>query len=171
MVQKRHVVDDQLYVHFITFSVYRKRKLLSRDVPKRFVLGTLNRQLKEFGAACIGFVIMPDHVHALIWLPKTHQLAKFMRAWKRSSSMQIRNWLQKRAPEYCLAAGESPRFWQPKYYAFEIYEPDKLHEKLVYMHNNPVKAGLVEQATDWRWSSARWYDQQRTVGVPITWID
>jgi hypothetical protein len=30
-----------------------------------------------------------------------------------------------------------------------------------YIHNNPVTRGLVEQATDWRWSSARWYASDR----------
>jgi len=39
------------------------------------------------------------------------------------------------------------------------------------MHTNPVKAGLVERADDWRWSSARWYTRRQTVGVPISWID
>ena len=36
---------------------------------------------------------------------------------------------------------------------------------------NPVKAGLVQRAEDWRWSSARWYTHRQTVGVPISWID
>jgi hypothetical protein len=36
---------------------------------------------------------------------------------------------------------------------------------------NPVKAGLVERAEDWRWGSARWYIRQQSVGVSISWID
>jgi hypothetical protein len=53
------------------------------------------------------------------------------------------------------------RFWQPGYYSFEIYETRKLEEKLTYMHLNPVRAGLVEKAVDWKWSSARAYEEQR----------
>ncbi len=34
---------------------------------------------------------------------------------------------------------------------------------------NPVKAGFVERVTDWQWSSARWYVENRTVGLPIRW--
>jgi hypothetical protein len=33
---------------------------------------------------------------------------------------------------------------------------------------NPVRAGLVERAVDWTWSSARWYVQGKQVGVPIS---
>ena len=39
------------------------------------------------------------------------------------------------------------------------------------MHANPVRAGLVKKAVDWSWSSARWYLQKRSVGVPLKWID
>jgi len=45
------------------------------------------------------------------------------------------------------------------------------YEKLNYLHLNPVRAGLVEKAVDWRWSSARWYEQRRSVEVPIQWIE
>ena len=37
------------------------------------------------------------------------------------------------------------------------------------MHMNPVRAGLVERAVDWRWSSARWYIEHKSVGLPICW--
>jgi hypothetical protein len=54
---------------------------------------------------------------------------------------------------------------------FEIYSTAKIEEKLNYMHMNPVRAGLVKMPTEWRWSSARWYIEGRTVGIPIQWVD
>ena len=47
---------------------------------------------------------------------------------------------------------------------------EKVREKLTYMHENPVRAGLVAQPCDWAFSSARYYEQGRSVGVPIRWI-
>ena len=38
------------------------------------------------------------------------------------------------------------------------------------MHLNPVRAGLVEKATDWAWNSARYFDSGKSVGVPLEWI-
>ena len=61
-------------------------------------------------------------------------------------------------------------FWQPKYYPFDLYSAKKALEKLNYMHLNPVRAGFVEQACDWRWSSARYYEQGKPVGVPLGWV-
>jgi putative transposase len=43
-------------------------------------------------------------------------------------------------------------------------------EKLDYMHLNPVRAGLVTRAVDWRWSSAGYYVNGVDVGIALEWI-
>ncbi len=169
-MSKRRVIDDALYAHFVTFSVDRRRNLLALDHPKRIVLGVLNEQLTIEQARCIGFVVMPNHVHGLIWFPHTGRLSHFMHGWKRKSSYALRHWYRENAPNYSAIHGEDRRFWTPKYHAFEIYTQPKLHEKLTYLHLNPVRAGLVSRTIDYPWSSARWYEQRRSVGVPIEWV-
>jgi putative transposase len=171
MSARRRIVDDALYCHFVTFRVDRNRKLLDHDHPKRILLGVFHEVLVEWDARCVGFVIMPEHVHAIVWFPQTGQLSRFMHEWKRRSSLLIRTWYREHAPAYFRDFGEGRRFWQPKYYAFEIYERSKLEEKLHYMHLNPVRRGQVDRAVDWKWSSARWYQWHRSVGVPIAWVD
>ncbi|MBL6705854.1 MAG: transposase [Planctomycetaceae bacterium] len=168
---KRRIIDDNLYAHFITFSCHKRRRLLDHDHTKRIVLGVLNKQLERQTARCAGFVVMPDHVHAIVWFPETRQLSRFMHGWKRISSYNIRRWLEDGKARYLEAINPSDPFWQPKYYSFEIYSRVKIEEKLTCMHQNPVRAGLVERPVDWKWSSARWYDRQQTVGVPIEWVD
>ena len=168
---KRRTVDDELYVHFLTFSVHRRRKLLDHDQTKRILLGGLNAQLEKLKAKCVGFVIMPNHVHALVWFPQCGQLVHFLHEWKRLASFSIRSWYRAKAPNYFAEFGEGDRFWQPKYYALALYSVDKIEEKLAYMHLNPVRAGLVSRAIDWKWSSARWYANGRSVGVKIEWVE
>jgi len=73
------------------------------------------------------------------------------------SSFRIRRWYAEHAPNYFSEFGAGDRFWQTKSYTFHIYRERKLQEKLEYIHLNPVRAGLVAKAEDWRWSSARWY--------------
>ena len=166
----RRIIDDQRYVQFVTFSVDRRRRLLDHEHPKRILLGVLNEELVNFESRCVGFVLMPDHVHSLIWLSHVGQLSRFMHAWKRKSAFHILKWYRTQSPKY-LTQQPVDRFWQPKYHAFAIYEQAKLREKLQYIHMNPVRARLVEKPTDWKWSSARWYEQRMSVGVPIRWID
>ena len=128
--------------------------MLDHDLPKKTVLGVLNDQLKRQAAKCIGFVPMPDHVHAILWFPETGQLSRFMHGWKRRSSYEVRKRYSMTFDQYLSALLPTERFWQLKYYSFEIYSERKIQEKLTYMHLNPVRAGLVNKAVDWKWSSA-----------------
>lgn len=169
MSNLRKVYDQELYAHFITFSCYKRRQLLTLETPKRIVLGTLNNSLHVQQAKCIGFVIMPNHVHAIVWFLEPGQLSSFMQTWKRRSSEQISKWYQQENIEYFKTIDGDP-LWQPKYHSFEIYSDSKLEEKLNYMHENPVRARLVGRAIDWRWSSARHYIEGRSVGVSIEWV-
>ena len=73
MSNQRQRFADQRYVFFVTFSVYKRRRLLDLDQPKRIVLGVLNHLLESMEGKCVGFVLMPDHVHALIWLERESQ--------------------------------------------------------------------------------------------------
>lgn len=108
------------YLHFITFNVYRRRRLLDLDQPKRILLGVLGTLRHELHLKCLGFVIMPNHVHALIWLPPEQTLRYFMHEWKRRSSLQIRAWYAAKAANYFQEFGFGKRFWQPRYHSFEI---------------------------------------------------
>ena len=65
----------------------------------------------------------------------------------------------------------SVRFWQRGGgYDRNIHTENELEEKIVYIHENPVRRGLVLQATDWRWSSARWYAGVRTGQLEVDWF-
>jgi len=55
------------------------------------------------------------------------------------------------------AAKRYARFWQRRFYDFNVWSTRKKNEKLNYMHFNPVKRGLVERPTDRAWSSCRFY--------------
>jgi REP-associated tyrosine transposase len=166
----RVIHDDELHAHFVTFSCYRRRRLLDHDRAKRVVLGVLNSQLAGRKALCVGFVVMPDHVHAIVWFPAPGQLSVFMQQWKRLSSCQIARFVRGKLVQYAEETDPGDPFWQAGYYAFNLYNEEKVREKLTYMHENPVRAGLVAQSCDWAFSSARYYEQGRSVGVPIRWI-
>jgi putative transposase len=53
-------------------------------------------------------------------------------------------------------SGES-RFWQRRYYDFNVRNEEKRIEKLRYMHRNPVVRGLVTKPEEWPWASFRHY--------------
>jgi putative transposase len=64
-----------------------------------------------------------------------------------------------------------PRFWQARFYDFNVYSAKKIREKLEYMHANPVKRGLVENPAEWVWSSYLDYEKGQKGLVPIDFTD
>ena len=167
----RRIIDDFRYVHFITFGVDKKRRLLEMEMPREILLEVFNHQLDSFSAKCLGFVVMPDHVHLLVCFSETGQLSRFMHGLKRMSSFRIRKWFKEKCINYFQEVDLGDRFWLPKYYSFEIETQEKLEEKLEYIHMNPVRSELVSKAVDWEWSSARWYYLGEDVSVPLEWVD
>ena len=107
----------------------------------------------------------------MVWFPETGQLSRFMHGWKRRSSYEIGRWQERANFRYRAKMGTDDSIWQRKYYSFEIDNEAKLEEKLNDMHLNPVRAGFVEKTVDWKWSSARWYEQGRSVGVKLGWVE
>src|SRR5258708_38671527 len=53
--------------------------------------------------------------------------------------------------------GNLPRFWQTRFYDFNVWSEKKVREQLEYMHANPMTRKLVEHPEDWPWSSWSFY--------------
>ena len=62
-----------------------------------------------------------------------------------------------RSLPFPVSLSELRRFWQRRYYDFNVYSSQKLREKLDYIHTNPVKRRLVQHPKDWPWSSWAFY--------------
>src|SRR5262249_1208183 len=107
----------------------------------------------------------PEHVH-LIVRPRRriYDIADIRQAIKEPVGRKAVKYLRDTAPEWleriCLKKGDRIyyRFWQAGGgYGRNISEPLTLLKMIDYIHENPVRRGLVELATDWKWSSAAWY--------------
>jgi len=90
------------------------------------------------------WVIMPNHVHVLIRPMRGYGLGAILHSWKSFSAKRIRS-----------VIGGSGSIWQREY--FDRFVRDRTHFEIAvgYVHQNPVAAGLVERAEDWRFSSVR----------------
>ncbi|RJX35597.1 MAG: hypothetical protein C4525_02795 [Desulfarculus sp.] len=151
----------------LTFSCFNRRRLLDDDAAKGIVVSVLTSQLSKHKGKCLGFVVMPDHVHALVWFSSANQISSFVKQWKRLTSFWIKKNLIEKQERYLQEMSINDPVWQRRYYSFNIYSDDKIQEKLNYMHNNPVKAGLVERPEEWQFSSARHFILGQPVGVEI----
>ena len=118
----------------------------------------------------LAWVIMPSHVHVLLQPINGWSLAKIMASWKKFTAIKICAY--RRLPENAnLPIGEDganraigvPRgirkdtpdpVWHREFYDRFIRDEVHYNKTVGYIHQNPVKAGMVKYATDWQWSSA-----------------
>jgi REP element-mobilizing transposase RayT len=91
----------------------------------------------------LAWVVMPNHVHALIETSQT-LLAEILHGWK-SYTSKAANRLLKRTGD----------FWQAEYFDRYIRDEEHFRKAVRYIENNPVKAGLVKSPEEWIFGSAR----------------
>ena len=115
----------------------------ARSVPD--IELTLEQVRLWYGFCVTGYVVMPEHVHLLISEPERATLALAVQMLKQNISRELREFTK------------DGRYWEQRYYDFNVWGECKRVEKLRYIHRNPVKRGLVERAEDWIWSSFRHY--------------
>jgi putative transposase len=158
------------HLHFLTSSTYRRARLFDSDRFKHqffLVLGQL-RANTEF--RLLGYVLMPEHFHVLIWPTESANPSKIIASLKeRTAKYIIRELKQHLQFDWCqrmLQSIELPesvhdesayRVWQRRFYDLNLWSEKKRLEKLNYMHANPVKRRLVERPGDWPWSSWRFF--------------
>ena len=165
---KRQLVDLPGEFHFVTFSTYQRRQFLAPERTRAIVVEVLQTCLETHRAFCHGFVVMPNHVHAVLSVAPESTIASFLQAWKKTSSYRIKRFYSQELTKYHGFSPEDCPIWQAKFYDFNLESDKKFLEKLEYMHANPVVAGLASTILDWQWSSARFYEQGESVGVKIT---
>jgi putative transposase len=122
----------------------------------------------------VGYVVMPEHVHLLIGEPKKGNPSKVIQALKQSVSRRLRNRGRRKSSPNQLRLGFAfgvryPRFWQRRFYDFNVWSYKKKMEKLQYMHFNRVKRGLVRDPKDWPWSSYSFYQGRKDGLLAMDW--
>lgn len=133
--------------HFVTFSCYRRMRLLNSDSLRQLFLQLLEEMRVAFQMRIFGYVLMPEHVHLLISEPREKCLADALHWLKLTFS--------KRSARLRASAGHP--FWLRRYYDRNVSDHEEFVEKLRYLHRNPVKRGLCQKPEDWPWSSFRHY--------------
>jgi putative transposase len=149
-------------LHFITFSCYQRRPLLGTVRARNLFLKTLGEVRAKHDFLVFGYVVMPEHVHLLISEPKQLTPSRVLQILKQWVSRKMRgkrrkvSW-QQLPLQFPEDKGDLRRFWQRRFYDFNVYTAPKMRQKLDYMHANPVKRRLVKHPKDWPWSSFSFY--------------
>ena len=159
---------DELY--FVSFAVVNWIDLFIRNIYKDILLDSWRHCQKEKGMELYGWCIMTSHVHMIIGSQK-EKMEDIMRDMKKFTSGKLkqaikdypgesrREWMLKLMEEAGKANSYNKDFqlWQQDNHPIELTTLEIAHQRLDYIHYNPVEAGIVEKPEDYLYSSARDY--------------
>lgn len=148
--------------HFLTFSCFQRLPLLNRDRSREWLIDAIRLGQHRQQFALWAYVVMPEHVHLVIVPTGETRISEILSTIKQSSSKRAMHWLRENAPDFLEQlcdrqpnGTETYRLWQRGGgYDRNLRSVRDIHEKIAYVHDNPVRRGLVQLATEWRWSSA-----------------
>ena len=156
-------VLENYYPHFFSATILEWKHLLKPDKYKDIITSSLEFMVAEKRLAVHGFVIMSNHIHLIWQIKKGHKKENVQRDFLKYTAQQIKADLRFNHPKVLplfkvKAADRNFQIWERNALSIDLYSERVLIQKLNYTHYNPVKAGLVKNCSDYRYSSALYYE-------------
>ena len=125
------------YRYVLTFCTHLRSRIFVTPAPVELVLSQIRQTAARHDFAIDAYVFMPDHAH---WLVEG-----------RSDQADLRGWVSraKHACAYAYAREHRAKLWQPSFYDHVLREDSEKLLIAAYMFNNPVRAGLVTEWSDY----------------------
>src|SRR5256886_12712102 len=161
--------------HYVTLVTYNRVPVFCGDKACEIFVNTLREVRDRFPYKLIGYVVMPDHAHAIV-KNASGTISDWLRRVRGNSARQILDWLRTEQHLMSLKKLEltipqkrhhTHAVWQKDPLVIDLTSPKFIRQKLNYLHLNPVRAGLCEHPADWKWSSCRTYLPHKSGEVPI----
>jgi REP element-mobilizing transposase RayT len=162
-------IKNQEAPYYLTFQIVYWIDLFSRKSYRDIVIESLKYCQKEKGLEIFAWIIMSNHVH-LIARSATADLSGTVRDFKKYTSKQIIQEIEKSAESrkewmlrlFAHAAKRQNKkgdyqVWTHENHAEELFSNLFIQQKVEYLHNNPVKAGIVDSPEEYKYSSAGVY--------------
>ena len=155
--------------YFFSSRITEKIHMLRKERYKMFVVDSLAKYLKKYQVSLYGYVIMPNHIHCLISAPTAEGVKRCMQQTLRDSSLKIRHALeevlhtqyasqaQQILDVFARHANGKAKYavWKEQARGIPVWSEKVFRVKLNYIHDNPVRWGLVTDPAEYLFSSYR----------------
>jgi putative transposase len=164
--RRRREINVLGHAHELTFSCYRRFTFLRAERTCRWLADALQAARDRHEFDLWAYVFMPDHVHLIVYPRKAdHSMRSILAGIKLPVARRAIHfleatqspWLERLTRQRGLRTERL--FWQSGGgYDRNIISAKTLLQMLDYLHLNPVRRGLVQQAREWLWSSASYFE-------------
>ena len=168
-MSKYRVFRDEDYAYFVTCTVVNWLAVFTVDVYCQIIMESLSYLRTHKKTQLNAYVLMPTHLHAVLWPDQGISLSDILRDFKRFTSRAITEEAKRRGDDSFLQVFADVRqqgraqdvstyqVWQEGSHPEAIYTEKFAAQKIGYIHANPVRAGLVTTPDGWKYSSAKTY--------------
>jgi REP element-mobilizing transposase RayT len=162
------------YLYFLTMTVVDWVDLFTRPHYKHLLLDSLKYCQQQKGLEVYAWCLMSNHLHLIASAQEGSSLSDILRDFKKYTSKTLlkaiqqenesrREWLLNR---FAYAGANDSKitnykFWQQGNEAKEIQSNQFLEQKLLYLHQNPVRAEITSEPEHYLYSSARDYSGEK----------
>ena len=171
MARKGYIIHDQQAVYYMTFTVVGWIDAFSRQCYRDILIESFKYCKKHKGIHLHAYVIMTNHAHLIVSVDEGFSISDFVRDCKKFTAKQIlediesngiesrREWMLHQFKYYASrhSRNEKYQLWEHDSHFIELTSPTFTQQKIDYIHQNPVTAGLVYRAEDYVYSSASNY--------------
>jgi putative transposase len=157
-------------IFFVTFTIVDWVDVFTRPAYKQIIIDSLIFCQQQKGLEIYAYCLMTNHLHLLATAKEGHHLPDIIRDFKKHTNKQIikliesenesrRDWILYRFKYNAKYNSriQDYKVWQDGYHGIACDRPDILLQKLDYIHNNPVTAGIVSLPEHYLYSSAANY--------------
>ena len=146
---KRLLLSNRTF--FVTINL---RKNLSKFSDEEFslLLAAIEESRRKLAFSLYGYVLMPDHWHALIGVSNPLTVSRVVQNIKWISARRLNRHRSRTGP-----------VWQHQFWDRFVRHDKEFGHRLAYMHLNPVRKDLVKHPEDWKWSSYNNFSLDRSL--------
>ena len=157
----RFLISQDSPVLYITIVTKDRLPIFRTDLMKQLLCRAIDEARKSAGFLLFAYVVMLDHMHLLTSRPSTTsnvlRVLKGITARRLIDHLKANNYLSSLAKLQHQERSRNYKYslWQTEKNVLPVFSEGMFREKLNYIHQNPVRAGFVETATEYFCSSAR----------------
>jgi putative transposase len=158
---------------YLTAVAKDRLPVFQTEAIKRVTCQAMDEARASCGFLLFAYVIMPDHLHLLT--DSLRPPSEVLRFIKGTIAHRVIEYLKEKGYESSLRKLRHAEWkrhhrhslWGHESNVFSVFSESMLMQKVNYVHLNPVRAGLIETALDYRWSSARFWQRCERDDEPL----
>lgn len=163
----KYLINNPQGVYFLTYTIVQWIDVFTRSIYKDILIDSIKHSQQQKGLMLHAYCIMSNHVHMIASASEGYQLSAIVRDQKKFTAKRIyetiqqqgesrRNWMSWlfRSAGSNNVNNKYIQVWQQDNHPIELATNEMIDQRLDYIHNNPVKAGIVADPVHYIYSSA-----------------